>query len=165
MNLKLNVLKRMVGAAVVASLAWSAPAAIASERSGGPAPSQRTDLSMPRQKLVKNAIQLAEDLKAEAVIVFTVRGNMARHAASFRPFHPRIYAMCESESVARSLALIWGVQSFVLPFNHARPEENIEQALDYMATHNHLAKGTQVVIISSITAGDQIVDVVEMRVV
>jgi pyruvate kinase len=135
------------------------------ERSGGPSPSARVDLSTPRQKLVKSAIQLAEDLKAEAVLVFTLRGNMARHAASFRPFYPRIYAICESEAVARSLALIWGVQSFVLPFNHVRPEENIEQALEFMATHNHLAKGAPVVIISSITAGDQIVDVVEMRVV
>lgn len=47
MNLKLNVLKRMVGAAVVASLAWSAPAAIASERSGGPAGTeQKPDVTL-----------------------------------------------------------------------------------------------------------------------
>ncbi|HAM72122.1 MAG TPA: pyruvate kinase [Verrucomicrobiales bacterium] len=135
------------------------------ERSGAPAIPQRGELSTPRQKLVKSAGLLAEDLEAEAILVFTIRGNMARHAASFRPFHPKVYALCESEEVARSLALIWGVQSFVLKFNHQRPEENIEEALAYMTFNGHLHKGNQVVIISGITAGDQIVDVVEMRVV
>ena len=135
------------------------------ERSGAPTTPARADLSTPRQKLVKSAIVLTEDLEAEAILVFTLRGNMARHTASFRPFHARIFAVCESVNVAQSLALIWGVESFVLPFNHVRPEENIEDALEYMVAKGHLHKGSQVVIISSITAGDQIVDVVEMRIV
>lgn len=135
------------------------------ERSGAPTTSARTDLSAPRQKLVKSAIILAEDLEAEAILVFTVRGNMARQAASFRPFHSRIYALCEDERVARSLALIWGVKSLVIAFNHERPEETIEHALKSMVQNGELQSGNQVVVISSITAGEQLVDVVEMRVV
>lgn len=134
------------------------------ERSGAPNPSARGELSTPRQKLVKSAISLAEDLQAAAIVVFTVRGNMARHAASFRPFHGKAYAFCENPKVAQSLALIWGLNPLVMAFNHDRPEENIEDGLDYMVTHGLLRKGDQVVIISSITAGEQIVDVVEMRV-
>lgn len=135
------------------------------ERSGAPTTSARSDLSTPRQKLVKSAIVLAEDLEAEAILVFTVRGNMARQAASFRPFHSRIYALCEDEKVARSLALIWGVKSLVIAFNHERPEETIELALKSMVKAGELQSGNQVVVISSITAGEQLVDVVEMRVV
>ncbi len=125
----------------------------------------RAELTTPRQKLVKSAVVLAEDLEAEAMLVFTIRGNMARHTASFRPFHPKVYAICESEQVARSLSLIWGVKAYVLPFNHERPEENIESGLGFMVQQGLLRKGSQVVLISSITAGEQIVDVVEMRVV
>ncbi|MBI1839312.1 MAG: pyruvate kinase [Verrucomicrobia bacterium] len=137
------------------------------ERSGAPASSVRADLATPRQKLVKSAVVLAEDLEAEAILVFTIRGNMARQTASFRPFHSRVFAICEHAEVAQSLALNWGIESWVLPFtfHHDKPEQNIENALKHMAKEGLLQTGSQVVIISSITAGDQIVDVVEMRIV
>lgn len=135
------------------------------ERSGAPGVSPRGELSTPRQKLVKSAVVLAEDLEAEAILVFTLRGNMPRSAASFRPFHPRIYAICESEVISRSLALAWGVSCLVIPFDHKKPEETIEDALQFMVEKGHLHPGSQVVIISSISAGDQIIDVVEMRIV
>lgn len=134
------------------------------ERSGAPNPTARGELMAPRQKLVKSAISLAEDLQAAAILVFTIRGNMARHAASFRPFHGKTYAFCESPKIAQSLALIWGLNPLVMRFNHDRPEENIEAGLDFMVAQGLLKKGDQVVIISSITAGEQIVDVVEMRI-
>ena len=133
------------------------------ERSGAPNPAARGELTTARQKLVKSAIVLAEDLPAVAIVVFTVRGNMARHAASFRPFHAKVYAFCENPAVAQSLALIWGLNPLVMKFNHDRPEENIEDGLDFMVGRGLLQKGDQVVIISSITAGEQIIDVVEMR--
>ena len=137
------------------------------ERSGAPASSVRADLATPRQKLVKSAVVLAEDLEAEAILVFTIRGNMARQTASFRPFHSRVFAICEHATIAQSLSLNWGIESWVMPFPflHDKPEQNIEDALKHMAKEGLLQAGSQVVIISSITAGDQIVDVVEMRIV
>ena len=135
------------------------------ERSGAPTNPLRTELTSARQKLVKSAVVLAEDLKAEAILVFTVRGNMARQTASFRPFHSRIFAICEDPGIAQSMALIWGVNSLVLAFNHQQPEETIERALKMMVKDGQLSTGNQVVIISSITGGEQLVDVVEMRTV
>lgn len=134
------------------------------ERSGSPTPPIRTELSTARQKLVKSAVSLAQDLEADAILVFTMRGNMARHTASFRPFHGRIFAFCLNESVARSLALVWGVASYVTSMDPDRPEENIERGLQFLVEQGHLSKGKSVVVISNIRAGETIVDVVEMRV-
>jgi pyruvate kinase len=133
------------------------------ERSVSASLHERTEFTSPRQKLVKSAVVLADQLKADALLVFTIRGNMARHAASCRPRYSPVYAICEYSAVADSLSLNWGVEAFVHPFDHARPERTVESALQWLVDQGRLQRGNTTVIISAISAGDQIIDVVEMR--
>ena len=108
---------------------------------------------------------LADQLKAHAIVVFTIRGNMARHAASFRPRYSPIIAVCEFQGVADSLALNWGVQPFIHPFDHNHPERTIEVAIKALVAEGKLHSGNTIVVVSAISAGEQIIDVVEMRTV
>ena len=133
------------------------------ERSGSANYHERAEFTSGRQKLVKSAVVLADQLKADAILVFTIRGNMARHAASCRPRYSPIYAICEFPGVADSLSLNWGVEAFVHSFDHEKPERTVESALNWLVEHGRLRHGNHVVVITAITAGDQIVDVVEMR--
>src|SRR5881394_64189 len=135
------------------------------ERSGGASFYEQAELTSPRQKMAKSAVLLANELKADAMVVFTIRGNMARHAAWMRPRHSVIYAMCENWGVANALALNWGVTPLVASFNHADPEKTIDPALRTLVAKGLLNKGNTIVVISSITVGEQIVDAVQMRVV
>ena len=135
------------------------------ERSGGANFQERAELNTPRQKLVKSAVVMAEELQAAAILVFTIRGNMARHTAWMRPRNSPIYAVCETQAVADSLTINWGVTSIVIPFDHADPEKTISLALGTLTAKGLLQKGNTTVVISSIAAGDQIVDAVQMRVV
>ena len=135
------------------------------ERSGGANYFEHAQLTAPRQKLVKSAIMMANDLKAEAVLVFTRRGHMARYTGWMRPRCSQIFALCENKDIAESLTLNWGIRPLVIPFDHANPEQTIELALNSLVEQNHLHRGNTVVIISSISAGEQIVDAVQMRVV
>jgi len=135
------------------------------ERSGGANFYEQAELTSPRQKMVKSAVVMANELKADAILVFTIRGNMARYAAWMRPRYSAVYAVCENWSVANALALNWGLIPVVAPFNHADPEKTIEPALQSLVAQGRLLKGNTVVIISSITVGEQIVDAVQMRVV
>ncbi len=135
------------------------------ERSGGASFYEQAELTSPRQKMVKSAVVMANELKAEAIVVFTIRGNMARYAAWMRPRYSVIYAMCENWSVANALALNWGVTPLVASFNHADPEKTIDPALQTLLAKGLLKKGNTIVVISSITVGEQIVDAVQMRVV
>jgi len=135
------------------------------ERSGGANFYEQAELTSPRQKMVKSAVVMANELKADAIVVFTIRGNMARHAAWMRPRHSVIYAMCENWGVANALALNWGVTPLVASFDHADPERTIDPALQTLIAKGLLKRGNTIVVISSITVGNQIVDAVQMRVV
>lgn len=135
------------------------------ERSGGANYFERAVFTSPRQKLVKSAVIMANELRAEAILVFTRRGNMARFTGWMRPRHSQIYALCEDKDMAESLTLNWGVTACVVSFNHASPEQTIEVAMRELAGKGRLHKGNTVVIVSSISAGEQIVDAVQMRIV
>ncbi|MBI3415049.1 MAG: pyruvate kinase [Verrucomicrobia bacterium] len=135
------------------------------ERSGGANYQAQAELTSPRQKLVKSAVVMADELRAEAILVFTVRGNMARHTAWMRPRHSQIFAICEKWEVADSLAINWGVKSLVIPFNYENPEKTIDLAMKTLMTRGHLKRGQTTVVVSSISAGEKIIDAIQMRMV
>lgn len=135
------------------------------ERSGGAGFHERAELTSHRQKLVKSAVTMADQLHASAVMVFTVRGNMARHAAWMRPQNSHIIAVCENWTVANSLALSWAVTPMVIPFDHANPEATVDDALKHLTARGRLKPGSHAVVISSLTAGEEIVDGLQLRTV
>ena len=132
------------------------------ERSGGAGYHERAELTTPRQKMIKSAVVMSNELKAAGLIVFTLQGNMARYAAWMRP-HSVVYAICNNEEVAQKLTLSWGVVPIVLTFTHREPASNIESALELLKEKKYLQIGESVVIVSSITSGEQVVDAVQMR--
>ncbi len=133
------------------------------ERSGGANYQDRAVLTSPRQKLVRSAVVMADELKADAILVFTIRGNMARHVSWMRPRHSPIYAICENQAVADSLTINWGIRPVVIPFDHGNPEQTIASALKALTNQGELKSGQTTVVVSSISAGDQLVDAVQMR--
>jgi pyruvate kinase len=135
------------------------------ERSGGADFHDDAELTEPRQKLVKSAIVMADQLKAAAVLVFTVRGNMPRFAAWLRPRYSPIYAFCAQQPMANTLSLLWGVTPVVMPLELGNPERTIAQALDLLVTQGRLKPGDTTVVITTIATGRQMVDAVEMRTV
>jgi pyruvate kinase len=135
------------------------------ERSGGAKFFEQAEMTTPREKLVKSAVLMANELKAEAILVFTRHGHMARHTGWQRPRHSPVYGACPNEEIARTLSLSWGVTPFVVPFDLINPENTIEAALRSLCKQSRLHAGNTVVVIGSIIVGDQIVDAVQMRVV
>jgi len=135
------------------------------ERSGGANFFEQSDLATPRQKLVKSAVVMANELKAEAILVITRSGNMARHTAWMRPRYSKIFAFCDNEKRANELSLSWGVKVFVRPFDFINPQNTIEMALEHLKTQGLVHPGGAVVIIGAISVGTEIVDTVQMRLV
>ena len=135
------------------------------ERSGGANFFEHAELTQARQKVVKSAIVMANELKAEAILVLTRNGSMARFTGWLRPRYSQIYAMCAREEVARGLSLNWGVTPVVVPFDMINPENTIEAAMKTLIDQGRLKKGQTVVIIGAILVAENIVDAVQMRVV
>lgn len=133
------------------------------ELSGGANYQERAEFTSPRQKLAKSAVVMADELRADALLVFTLRGNMARHTAWMRPRFSPIHALCASAQVSDALSLNWGVIPHVIEFDHEDPDKTIESALEKLLREGSLKSGNTVVIISSIATADTTVDAVQMR--
>ena len=133
------------------------------ERSGSAEFHQAAELTSARQKLVKSAVVMANELKATALLVFTRHGSMAQYASWMRPHYSPIYALCETEKTANEMALCWGVTPFVMEFDFINPQNTIEMALQDLTKQGRLKKGETVVIIGAISVGTEIVDAVQMR--
>lgn len=135
------------------------------ERSGSAQFHDAAELTKPREKLVKSAVVMANELKAEAILVFTRHGGMAHYASWMRPRYSPIYAMCETEKTANEMALCWGVTAFVMPFDFIDPQNTVETALKNLTVQGRLQPGSTAVIIGAISVGTEIVDAVQMRTV
>jgi pyruvate kinase len=135
------------------------------ERSGSAQFHDAAELASAREKLVKSAVVMANELKAAAILAFTRHGHMARYAAWMRPRYSPIYALCDNQIHANQLTLCWGVTPFVTEFDFIEPQNTIETALKNLAAQGRLNQGETVVIIGAISVGTEIVDAVQMRTV
>jgi pyruvate kinase len=135
------------------------------ERSGGANYFEGAALATARQKLVKSAVVMANELKAEAILVFTRRGHLARHTAWMRPRYSRIFALCAQGELAARLTLPWGITPIVVPFDMIDPGNTFESALKILTASGQLKKGQTIVVIGAIVIGEQMVDTVQMRTV
>jgi pyruvate kinase len=135
------------------------------ERSGSARFHEFAELTTPRQKLVKSAVVMANELKAAAILAFTRHGNMASYAAWMRPHYSPVIALCDNEKTANELTLNWGVQSCVEEFDLIVPQNTIEKGLKSLTAQGRIHKGDTVVIIGAISVGTEIVDAVQMRTV
>ncbi|MGC4190814.1 MAG: pyruvate kinase [Thermomicrobiales bacterium] len=64
--------------------------------------------------VARAAFELSDHTPAKYVIVFSKSGSSVRQVARYRPTPP-IIAAVDTEEVARSINLVWGVQSVVVP--------------------------------------------------
>ncbi len=135
------------------------------EKSGGANFQEAAELTTSRQKLVKSAVMMANQVRAAGLLVFTVHGTMARYAAWMRPHYSEIFAVCPHETVAASMALNWGIYPVVLPFIQRESEPLIGEALRILTASKRLKQGDPVVIVSSIAGGGGHVDAIQMRTV
>src|SRR5271154_3144581 len=135
------------------------------ERSGSAQFHDLAELTNPRQKLVKSAVVMANELKAAAILAFTRHGHMARYASWMRPRYSPVYALCDNEKSANELTLCWGVTPFVIEFDFVEPQNTIANAMKSLVEQGLLKTGETVVIIGAISVGTEIVDAVQMRTV
>jgi pyruvate kinase len=133
------------------------------ERSGNAGFHEAAELTLPREKLVKSAVVMANELKAAAILSFTRHGHMASYASWMRPRYSPVFAMCDNQKTANEMTLNWGVTPFVLEFDFIDPQNTIENGLKMLTQQGRLQKGDTVVIIGAISVGTEIVDAVQMR--
>ncbi|MBO0696509.1 MAG: pyruvate kinase [Verrucomicrobia bacterium] len=134
------------------------------ERSGGAGYAEDARLENIRQKMVASAVTLANSLQDSKLVVFTLKGRMARYASSLRPHRAPIFAFTPSQEVYRQLALSWGTFPACLDFA-AGSDRTIASAEKFLRKNKSAARGNRLVIISDVRMGRAMIDSIQVRVV
>ncbi|MFW6596956.1 pyruvate kinase [Propionibacteriaceae bacterium Y2011] len=101
--------------------------------------------------LAKAAIEVAERTGARYVVTFTQSGDSARRLARIRSSIPML-AFTPLESTRQSLALLWGMETFLVPqVDHT--DEMIRQVDQALVEMGRVAEGERVVIIAGSPPG------------
>jgi pyruvate kinase len=108
-----------------------------------------------KQQLAITGVQLAESLKAKAIVVITRRGFMADYVTNCHPQHTRICAFTNDSQTRRRLMLNRNVSPFRTAFSND-PEKTLQTAFDALKLRASFETGDKVVVISDILEGSGI---------
>lgn len=101
--------------------------------------------------ITQAAKELAHTRNVTAIAVFTQSGRTATLMAKARPRVP-IFAFTPIEETYRRLALLWGVNPFLVPFAHT-VEEMLTRVEETILSSDKLQPGQQIVLISGFPVG------------
>lgn len=117
------------------------------------------------EAIAHTAARLARLLNARALVAYTRSGTTARQLASRRQPVP-LFAFTTTEAIRNQLAMVWGIDSFVVPA--ARDTDEImEQVNDAMLGAARCAGGDRVVVVAGTPPGvpgnTNLIRVLELR--
>jgi pyruvate kinase len=96
-----------------------------------------------------NALSVAYEIGATAIVVFTETGHAAQLISRLRPRMP-IFAFTKDPAVYNQLAMNWGVYPFLLASPEKRLDALIAEAIDSCKQANALKKGDLVVFVAGL---------------
>jgi pyruvate kinase len=134
------------------------------ERSGGLGFAEDAILEDNRQKTVRSAVTLANNVSDSKIVIFTRRGTMADFVSNLRPKHSPIHAFALTWELCRKLILNRGVIPHFLPFD-TNPTRTIGLAENYLIENGLAKSGDHLVIVTDILAGEDRFDSIQLRVI
>lgn len=116
-----------------------------------------------RQQLVAAAVELAKNLRAVGIVVFTRSGAMAHMVSRLRPRHSRIFAFTPAETVWRRMSLLWGIRAFRMELRGDDSEANNLQAIQTLKEQGLVKSGDMLVFASQVQARAEFFDAIQPR--
>lgn len=96
-----------------------------------------------------NAINLAEKIEANRIVIITESGYTARQIVKYRPFTKMITIVC-CEEVKRELAMIWGLNKILESKEAIKDKPGLEATVLKLLKQNRLVKrGQKIVIVNT----------------
>jgi pyruvate kinase len=119
-------------------------------------------LKTNKDRLLRSAVLLAQELGDNGIVVFTRNGQLPQSLAAFRPLRCPIYAFTDDTTAFRQMLLVWGVEPFLVAFRSG-PEDTITEAFAYLLRRGWVSKGDWMVVVTNVLAGEKVVDSIQMR--
>jgi pyruvate kinase len=134
------------------------------ERSGSAGFHQALRFSEDAMRVAASAVRLADDARADGIVVFTRRGALGAAAAAMRPHYCPIYAFAPTAEVAQRLTLNYGTIPLQIDFN-SDPEETLWAAEEKLKMLGYITAGDRLIYVSDLRERDQTVSSVQLRIV
>ena len=132
------------------------------ERSGSAGWVKNIHVEDEREILMKAGKNMADELEAKAIIVFTRTGIMARNAAWLRSETP-VYAFTDVPELLNQLTIYWGLEPYLISLSAETPELNIAAAETTLIEAGEVKNGDWIVIVTHLHLGGEYVETVQMR--
>jgi len=114
-------------------------------------PSVRRRPETRPEAIALNAVRIAEDLHAVALVAFTETGATVRHVAAHRNAIP-LLAFTPRPEVRSRLALVWGAETFIVP-RASHTDDMVAQADRALLEMRRGKKGDYIVIVAGTPPG------------
>ncbi len=113
-------------------------------------PPPQEGIALPRV-VSRAAVQVAADLHAKALIVFSLSGASVQLVSKFRPPVP-LFGLCPRDAPLRRLSLMWGTEGVMVPTEDT--SRALTVAAEQVCLRQGIAeKGDPVVIVSGVPGG------------
>lgn len=132
------------------------------ERSGGAGFALKAVPGDIHSKIVRQAADLARELNAAAMVVFTRSGRMAHHAAWTRLLKCKMITFTNNPTLLPQLSLLWGIHPILLDFQYD-PNQTVRDAGEHLLKNNLVPQGSTVVFVTEATIKDKTVDTIQVE--
>jgi len=114
-----------------------------------------------KKMLIRSAFFMSADLCADAILIFTKTGKLARLAAGFRPCKI-VYAFTGEKHTVKSMNALFGVVPHLLPSWKQNYMDNLEKAIWMLIEEGKLQKTSKVIAITDFQKNDKEIPVLEI---
>ncbi len=133
------------------------------ERSGGANYARQAETQDIHAKIVRQAADLANDLHASALVVFSRTGRMAHHAAWTRLLRTKMFAFTNNPILLPQLNLLWGLTPIFMDFNERDPNQTVRDAANILLHRRLVESGSTVVFVTEAAIKDKTVDTIQVE--
>ena len=123
---------------------------------------EKLPLKTHKDRLLRSAVLLAQEIGDAGVVVFTRNGLLPQALSALRAWRCPIYAFTDEPLVFRHMLLMWGVEPFLMDFR-PEPEDSICDAFAYLLRRDWVKPGDWMVVVTNVLAGKKTIDSVQMR--
>lgn len=123
----------------------------------------RLELKTGKEKMLRAAVDLSEQMSGAAIVAFTRSGDLPRLLSAQRPKASPIFAFTDDELVFKRMLMLWGVEPFLMELD-ADPEQTILNAFDYLKRSEWAQMGDPMIVITNVLGKEaKIIDSLQVR--
>ncbi len=101
------------------------------------------------EAIARSAVEIAKDLEAKFILVFSISGNTALRLSKYRPHCPVFAFTCQKEVVTK-MAAYWGIFPHLVEFT-PNTDEMMQKGEEVLKSQKHVRPGDLVVTVSGKT--------------